>query len=415
MDSVLKLSDVLNTVKDVVSESFSGSVWIEADLADWKIIKFSGHAYGEMVEYNKSNKKIASCRFTCWKFKVFEIDSYFKEITGEKIKPGIKVKLEIKLTFSELYGFSANIIDIDPKFTLGDLQVNLQDIINKLVVKKIERNNIDLVPSFDFFNISVISSPTAAGLDDFKEIANELMSDKLCNFNYFDALMQGEKCASSVVNAISQAKELNKTTSQDCLIILRGGGSVLDLASFNDYDLAKEVCSLKIPVFCAIGHEKDKCILDFVSHHSFGTPSKVANYIEQTIHSNASGIIKNYALIEEKSNYIVNNAESELSNLLIDIQLEAKRRLEVSINSVKNLQKSIINTSNNYVNQAQDKLCSNFKLILANSLEPTLKKGYVVAFDCQHNVVVSKDQAKNCKISSLKFYDGEYYCDKNNL
>ncbi len=412
MENTYKLSDILFSVKQLIQECFYDDIWVEAELSDWKINKFSGHAYGELVEHDSKGKKMAACRFTCWKYKVFEINSVFKNLTGESIKSGIKVRLQIKLSFSEIYGFSANILDIDPRFTLGDLQANIQDILKKLADKKIDQQNQSLENPFDYFNVSVISSPNAAGLEDFKQIANSLESDGLCVFNYIDALMQGEECASSVIKALNKVKALQVNTAQDCVVILRGGGSILDLASFNNYDLSEAVCTFPLPVFCAIGHEKDQSVIDIIANKSFGTPSKAAQFIEKTILNNAKEMIQFYDNIHRSVTEALNLAATQLQNFSGNITKSVEYHLDKATQSLFEKKKNIDTDIINLLVHSQVSVEHAYKLVLANSVEQTLKKGYCVVKN-KGGVVLTKNQADNMGVQSLLFHDGEYQLWQN--
>ena len=405
MQNTYPLSEILQSIKSILDEVFSESIWIEAELADWTVNHFSGHAYGELVEHNVSGKKIASCRFTCWKYQVSAIEAKFQKVTGEKLKAGMKVKLSVKVSFSEQYGFAMNIVDIDPQFTLGDLFANVQKILTQLTDEQIIEQNRQLEAPFDFFNVAVISSPTAAGLGDFKQLTDELMQDKLCCFEHFDAVMQGTQCAKSVMNALNLISKHRK--SFDCVVILRGGGSVLDLASFNDYALAKKVCVFKIPVFCAIGHDRDQCVLDFISQSAFGTPSKAAHHIQSTIYANGQGIITNLSFIENRACQILQQSEQNLTFMLDKMSSSATQKLSLSELKVNATIENTMRVMKQKLEMADLEVTSNFKLVLANSIEPTLKKGYAIALDDKNKPVKCISEAAKRPIKKLKFIDGD--------
>lgn len=412
MENTYKLSEILSSVKHLIQECYYDGVWVEAELSDWKVNKFSGHAYGELVEHDDKGKKKAACRFTCWKYKVFEINAAFKRVTDESIKAGIKVKVLVKLSFSEIYGFSANIIDIDPKFTLGDIQTNIQDILKALSDKKIDQKNQLLDEPFDYFNVSIISSPTAAGLEDFKQIADYLQRDGLCKFNYIDALMQGDKSVSSIISALNEVDILHKNEKQDCVIILRGGGSVLDLATFNDYKLAETICNFSLPVYCAIGHERDQCIIDMIANQSFGTPSKAIQFIENTIFSNAKEIIQYFNNIQKSVFHALDSATAQLNYLAERMVNLAEFQLEKASQVLVDEKKSINANSNNLLSRSKVSVENLYKLILANGVEQTLSKGYCVVKN-EGGVVLSKASAQKDGVKSLVFQDGEYQLWQN--
>jgi exodeoxyribonuclease VII large subunit len=412
MDNTYKLSEILSSVKQLIQDCYYDGVWIEAELSDWKVNKFSGHSYGELVEHDDKGKKKAACRFTCWKYKVFEINAAFKRVTDESIKAGIKVKVLVKLSFSEIYGFSANILDIDPKFTLGDIQANIQDILKALSDKKIDQKNQLLEEPFDYFNVSIISSPTAAGLEDFKQIADYLERDGLCKFNYIDALMQGDKSVPSIISALNEVDILHKNEKQDCAIILRGGGSVLDLATFNDYNLAETICNFSLPIYCAIGHERDQCIIDMIANQSFGTPSKAIQFIENTILSNAKEIIQYFNNIQKSVFHALDSATAQLNHLAERTVKLAEFQLEKATQVLVDEKRSINVNSNNLLSRSKVSVENLYKLILANGVEQTLSKGYCVVKN-EGGVVLSKASAQKDGVKSLVFQDGEYQLWQN--
>lgn len=405
MQNTYPLSEILQSIKSILDEVFSERIWIEAELADWKVNHFSGHAYGELVEHNASGKKMASCRFTCWKYQVSAIEAKFQKVTGEKLKAGMKVKLSAKVSFSEQYGFAMNIVDIDPKFTLGDLFANIQTILAQLTDEKIIEQNRQLEAPFDFFNVGVISSPTAAGLGDFTQLTDGLMEDKLCHFEHFNAVMQGTQCAQSVMDALNLVSQNLKFF--DCVVILRGGGSVLDLASFNDYALAKKVCGFRIPVFCAIGHDRDQCVLDFISQGAFGTPSKAAHYIQSTIYANGQNIIASLSFIENRARQILQQSEQNLIFMLDKMTSISTKKLSLSELKVNATIEKAIQLMKQKLEMVDLCVTSNFKLVLANSIEPTLRKGYAIALNDKNKPVKSIGEAKTHPIKRLKFIDGE--------
>jgi exodeoxyribonuclease VII large subunit len=406
MDSAFTLQQLLNSVKSFFDKEFYSHIWVDSELSDWKKNHFSQHVYGELIEHNASGKKVASCRFTCWKYQAASIESKFYQQTGENLKKGLKVRLKCKLVFSEQYGFSINIIDIDTHFTLGLLYSNIHKIYCALENEGVQDINKNIEAIYDFFNVAVISSPTAAGVDDFKEISDKLSKDGLCQFKFFDSLMQGNGCVENIIEALRFIQ--TKNDNFDCVVILRGGGSVLDLAIFNDYDLAKEICLYKIPVYTAIGHDKDQSVLDMVSHLSFGTPSKVASYIKDTIYNKGRMTSDFIDFIESKTSQLLINSFKNIELLSTAILASSNKCVQLSESTLGHYGDKVKLCFNDKLYAAGNHIEKQFKYILANSLTSTLTKGYTIALDESNNVIKSKTEAKSASIKKLKFKDGDF-------
>ena len=406
MDNAFTLQQLLSSVKSFFDKEFYHQIWVDAELSDWKKNYFSGHVYGELIEHNSSGKKVAACRFTCWKYQATTIESIFYKHTGETLKKGMKVRLKCKLTFSEQYGFSVNIIEIDTCFTLGLLYSNMHKIYSTLESEGVQNTNKRLMPAYDFFNVAVISSPTAAGVEDFKEISNKLSRAGLCHFKFFDSLMQGDGCIGNIIKSLRFIQTENDNF--DCVVILRGGGSVLDLAVFNDYDLAKEVCLYKIPIYTSIGHDKEQSVLDMVSHLSFGTPSKVANYIMSTIYDKGRRAGELIDVIEYKTSQLLTNSFKNIELLSNAIISGSNRCLQLSENQLNHYEEKVKLYFDDKLYAATDYIEKQFKYILSNSLNSSLTKGYTIALNEANNVIKSKAEAELKSITKLKFNDGDF-------
>ncbi|MEY8703368.1 exodeoxyribonuclease VII large subunit, partial [Francisella philomiragia] len=219
----------------------------------------------------------------------------FSQATGETLKTDMKVLFKVAVNYHTSFGLSLNIIDIDPAFTLGDRQARKIEILQNLSKKGIlEKNKVLNMPG-DFTNVAVITSMTAAGKGDFFEEADKLQDLNLCNFDIYEAKMQGAECAKSVSTALTKISAI--ADKYDAIVLIRGGGSQADLDWFNNILPAESICNSKIPVLVGIGHERDSTVLDEICTKRFDTPSKVINYIATTIVDNALNAKYNYESI----------------------------------------------------------------------------------------------------------------------
>ena len=188
--------------------------------------------------------------------------------------------------FKPQYGFSLEIDGIDAGYTLGDLEARKRDIRDRLQREGLWERNRRLPPPWDYQHVVVVAPEGAAGLGDFQAEASRLQAFGVCQFTYAYSRFQGEGAAAQIRLELLSALEqisANHAWRPDAVVIIRGGGAVNDLAWLNDYELARCLCELDIPVLTGIGHERDSTVLDEVAHQAFDTPSKVIAGIERTV------------------------------------------------------------------------------------------------------------------------------------
>jgi exodeoxyribonuclease VII large subunit len=273
----LSLYELLGGVKMSLKNSLPPAFWVIAEISELKV-NYSGHCYLELIEKDSAGESIkAKARATIWATVFRMIQPYFESATRSKLAAGMKVMVKASVEFHEIYGFSLNITDIEPSFTVGEMALKKQEIINRLIAEGVfEMNKSQYLPDLPR-RIAVISSKTAAGFGDFM---NQLLQN---DFGYkfyvklFPALMQGTEAEQSVIAALDAVFE--QESLFDVVVLIRGGGSQSDLNCFNSYWLAYHICQFPLPVLTGIGHEQDETIADLVAHTRLKTPTAVAEYL----------------------------------------------------------------------------------------------------------------------------------------
>lgn len=276
-NSQLTLSELNLLIKEKLDETFAGLVWVKAEISEFTVNR-NGHCYLELVDTDPvSSQVIARARATVWSYTFRMLKPYFESTTGQAFATGLKVLVSVKVEFHPLYGLSLNIRDIDPAYTMGDMAIKRRDIILRLQQDGVFDMNKELELPVVPQRIAVISSPTAAGLQDF---LNQLAHNPSGIWFYtrlFPATMQGAETADSIIRALDQVFQYEN--SFDVVVIIRGGGAQLDLASFDHYELAYHVAQFPMPVITGIGHDKDETIVDLVAHTKMKTPTAVAEFL----------------------------------------------------------------------------------------------------------------------------------------
>lgn len=320
-DKGISLSQLMIQVQSALRASFPGAVWVKAEIAN--INERRGHLYLELSETAESGQPIASCRAMIWQSQVTRLLERFALETGTELKIGQKILVLAEVNFHEKFGFSLVVQDLDPSFTLGELEANLAKIRHQLVVEKLYDLNKRYPFPADFFRVAVIAPPNAAGLGDFRADADLLQKAQLCEFNYFYSAFQGERVEVEMLAAFEAFEGLHQVQPFDALIIIRGGGAKLDLNPLNVYALAKKIAKMPLPVLTGIGHERDSTILDEVASARFDTPSKVIAGIRQAIFNQAQKAQQHWLFIERASQLYVQKQKQTLLNLEKTVQQQS--------------------------------------------------------------------------------------------
>lgn len=354
-DLQLSLSEYLSTVQEVIRVAFEESVWVKAEIRNLSIK--GGHYYLELAEKEEDTDKIiASCKATIWKFSAAKMVLKFERESGIELSRDLNVLIKVKAVFSPQYGFSVNIESIDSSYTLGDIARRYQQILERLTAEGLVNKNKSLPTPFDIQNVLVIAPENAAGLGDFKKDADALQKAGVCNFVYHSATFQGNTAALSIAESLSNAlRQWAKAFSSppDLIVIIRGGGAINDLAYLNDYDLAALLCKRSVPIWVGIGHEKDRTILDEVAHRSFDTPSKVIGGIRNLIVDQVQDVIDSLNKIKLLSQHQISAYQSQNDQYIKVIKTLAHGQIN-DANKNLDLMKSTIQ----YLAQQQLKLAS---------------------------------------------------------
>lgn len=267
----MDLLELQARIKESVADAFPGKYWVKAEIASWSP-RSNGHCYLSLVQ-TRGGKSVAESRAMIWKWNYPTLTRYFEEATGQHLQAGITVLVRVQVAFSELYGMALYIDDIDAAFTLGEQALERKRNIERLQKDGYMDMQKELALPDIPYRLAVITSKTAAGYQDFR---NHLLNNPegyAFQLDLFEALMQGEQAPSSITAALAEAS----ARDYDAILILRGGGSELDLACFDDYPLAVSIATCPVPVVTAIGHDKDVHIADMVAHQAVKTPTALAD------------------------------------------------------------------------------------------------------------------------------------------
>ena len=275
-----------NLVSSAISQALPSRYWVTGELSEVRETNV-GHCYIELVERDvETQETIAKARGTVWARTYSLLRPYFLEQTGQRFAAGLKVLLQVSVNFHELYGFTLDVCDIEPAYTIGDIARQRQLIIRRLTDEGVIGLNKELEMPLLPQRIAVISSATAAGYGDF---CDQLLKNRYGFVFYprlFPAPMQGNGAEQGIIEALDIiASEIEKW---DVVVIIRGGGATSELGCFDTYDLANNCAQFPLPIITGIGHMRDESILDIVAHTSAKTPTAAAEFLIHSMLANES-------------------------------------------------------------------------------------------------------------------------------
>lgn len=282
----ITLLELNGRVRSTLQFEMPDAYWVQAEISSISP-SGQGHCYLELVQKDATGRNfLAKAKANIWRGTWLKLKPYFEAQTGETLKVGMKVLLQVTVTFHEVYGYSLVVQDIDPTYTMGDMARRRKEILEQLEKDGVIGLNHELeIPALPN-RIAVISSATAAGWGDFRD----QLAGNIYGFQFyvklFPALMQGDDVERSVISALNAVAM--RRDDFDVVIIIRGGGAVSELSCFDSYNLAFNIANFPLPVITGIGHERDDTVADVVAHTKVKTPTAAAEFIINKVFDTAS-------------------------------------------------------------------------------------------------------------------------------
>ncbi|MDY4628104.1 MAG: exodeoxyribonuclease VII large subunit [Prevotella sp.] len=370
--SLLELNRLVRaTIEDTLCEQY----WLEAEIG--QIGENNGHCYLEFIQKVEGhNTPVARAKAKCWRNVWGSVRPYFEHTTGQTLTLGMKVLVLVHPDFHEAFGFSWIVDDIDPRFTLGDMARRRQEIIRQLKAEGVFDLNRELPLPLFTQRIAVISSSTAAGYGDFCRQLEENKRGFRFSVTLYESLMQGEGVERSIIAALDKINA--HIDDYDCVVIIRGGGATSDMSGFDSLLLAENVANFPLPVITGIGHDRDECILDMVSHTRVKTPTAAAAFLIDRLEQVARRIDD---AADRITSYVQHRMEIEKMRLSRNAE-----RIPILFSLVKSKQENKLETLNQRITSAVQRLIDRRRHTLdileqrTKSLDPTLllQRGYSI-------------------------------------
>lgn len=379
------LFELQSRLKEGIECLFPNRIWVKAEVSAVKA-RSGGHCYLELSQ-SDSTGLIAKSSAVIWSSRYRFIAPYFESVTGSPLKEGMVILVEVQVSHSQLYGLSLIVNDIDPEFSLGLKELERQRTIERLQKEGLmglqSELELPLLPA----RLAVVSAEDAAGYRDFMRHLHENPYGFVFETDLYPALMQGAGCPASVIDALDEIAAGD--VRYDAVLILRGGGSRLDLACFDDYGLSAVIAQYPIPVLTAIGHDQDHHVCDMVAHAFLKTPTALADFILEIYEDEDARLNSYMSRLKLAFGSRIASAESALELVRSRIRGGLALRLAGM--------------------EAQLKMMET--RISAADPRKVLERGYILAVDGSGRVVRSASGCAAGDALTLMFGDGSLECE----
>jgi len=369
---IFSLKQVVSSIRKTIEERYQQLYWVKAEMHKLNLYP-SGHAFPELVQ-KENDKIVAQINGSIWKQNFQRINKQFMEVVKEPLKEGTTLLMQVRISYSETFGLSLQILDIDPNYALGELQRERDETLKRLQTEGIlnlnQKLEFPLLPQ----RIAIVSADTSKGLSDFMKVLNNNPWNYKFFTMLFPAYLQGDVAVPSI---IEQLKRIERVKHHfDVVVIVRGGGGEVGLSCYNNYELCKAIASFKLPVLTGIGHSTNMTVAELVAFRNAITPTELADFLLQTFHDFSVPVLEAGKSLRTYSRRLLelNNQAftAETKHFKNSAQLflnQAKNRLVQKSQQFKNDAGSFIVHKKESIAYSQKELDANLKRLIKGERE----------------------------------------------
>ena len=308
---IFTLLEVTSSIQRTLSGRYRSSFWVKAEMNKLNFYPHSGHCYPDLVD-KLGGKVIAQLKSTLWKDDYNRINENFLKVVKAPLKDGIRMLFCAKITFDPLHGLALRIIDIDPVFSLGELEREKQESIAMLKQEGIFDRNRSLPFPLLPKRMAIISVQTSKGYADFLKMIDGNPWGYRFQHILFPSLLQGDKAVESIRMQLERIKK--QASHFDVVAIIRGGGGDVGLSCFNNYQLSKQIALFPLPVITGIGHATNETVVELVAYRNAITPTELADYLLQKFHNFSVPVKRAQEVLVDKARRLISEERQRLQH-----------------------------------------------------------------------------------------------------
>ncbi|CAN5390096.1 exodeoxyribonuclease VII large subunit [soil metagenome] len=402
--SALTLSGLARMIAGVFQRTFSGErFWVIAEVISLKVSR--GHCYLQLAEKDQNTvTPKAEFRGIIWGETFERLNAFFLESTGSVLKENIQILCSVEVQFHERYGLSLIVHDLDPAFTLGQLELERKRTIERLKKEGIYHLNKEKILPKVIQKIAVISALDSKGFEDFITRLTDNIYGYTFDVKLYPSLLQGDLAAGEIITRLIAIYEEQIIRQADVVVIVRGGGGASSLECFNDFQLARAVARFPLPVLTGIGHTSNRSVVDEVAFNDLLTPTDVAGYIVNrvavfegeinAVYEQINEIALNY--LNEESDYF-ENAGQQLADYTRQVLTDENKFAEQLLLQIRYLCAQLLQQSSTSLDQTIQRLGINLKYHT-----DTQKKELIVASQAVSRVFGQQLQQQELSLQHLE-------------
>ena len=274
---IFSLKQVLQSIRKTIEERYQSLYWVKVEMH--KLNRYpSGHCFPELLQ-KEDGKIVAQISGTIWKQNFDRINQRFMEVVKEPLKDDLTLLMQIRVSFHEVYGLSLEIIDVDPSYSLGELQRERNETLQKLKELKLldanQKLEFPLLPK----RVAIISAASSKGLNDFYQVIDHNKYGYLIERELFPAYVQGDLAVNSIIEQIRKLKD--RVADFDIVVIVRGGGGEVGLSCYNNFLLCREIAEFPLPILTGIGHSTNLTVAEMIAFRNAITPTELGEFLIQ--------------------------------------------------------------------------------------------------------------------------------------
>ncbi|MEN9400871.1 MAG: hypothetical protein RL632_1974 [Bacteroidota bacterium] len=307
---IFTLKQVVSSIRKTIEERYQQAYWVKAEMH--KLNRFpSGHAFPELVQ-KEDDRIVAQIGATIWSQNLQRIQKQFAEVVKEPLKEGTTLLMQVKIVFHENYGLSLQVLDIDPSYSLGELQKERQETLKKLQAEGILNKNqfldFPLLPK----RVAVISADQSKGLSDFMQVLDQNTRGYKLFTMLFPAYLQGDMAVASIQEQLKRIERVKQHF--DVVVIVRGGGGEVGMSCYNNFTLCKAIATFPLPVLTGIGHSTNMTVAEMVAFRNAITPTELADFLLEAFDAFAVPVSNAREQILAGSKQLLENSQLRFGN-----------------------------------------------------------------------------------------------------
>ncbi len=332
---IFTLRQVVSSIRKTIEERYNREYWVKAEMHKLGQTR-SGHCYPELVQ-KENGKIVAEMRGTIWKHSFDRINEQFIKVVKEPLKEDTTLLMKVRVSFHEIYGMSLQISDIDPNYSLGELQKERAETLKRLQRENLLNANQQLEFPLLPKRIAIISAESSKGLSDFMKVIDENEWSYSFFTMLFPATLQGDQAEHTIIAQLDRIRKVQQHF--DIVVVVRGGGGEVGMSCYNNYNLCKAIASFPLPVLTGIGHSTNLTVAEMISYRNAITPTELGDFLIQAFHNfsvpvkDAVKSIRTHAL---QTLELANVHLRQMSTSFSAVSKEAMHREDLSLQHMRN-------------------------------------------------------------------------------